>query len=284
MSGLTPELRADLEATGAESRFVDADGLRLHALDYGGEGPVVLVLPGITSPAVSWDFVARELAGTARVVVADVRGRGLSAASADGSYTLEDYADDAAAMVTGLGLDRPVVLGHSMGARIAAALAVRHPEAAGPLLLVDPPLSGPGRDPYPTTREAFQTQIREAQAGLTADAVAKHWPTWPRRELELRARWLRTCDETAVLETHRGFETEDFFGWWPNVPLPALLVRGGRSPVVPEAGARELAAARPDIPIAVVDDAGHMIPWDDLSGFLAVARRFLADNPTGGTS
>jgi N-formylmaleamate deformylase len=272
---MTPELRADLDAVAAESRSVRIDDRVIHALDFGGDGPDVLVLPGITSPAITWEFVARELVAEARVVVADLRGRGLSSPAVDGVYDLDGYADDAAALIVGLALQRPIVVGHSLGARIAAALAVRHPSASGPLLLVDPPLSGPGRAPYPTSREAFLAQLEEAQAGTTADEVRRHWPGWPQRELELRARWLPTCDETAVAETHRQFESEDFFALWERIPAPATLLRGGRSPVVTDDGAAELAAARPDIPLVVVPAAGHMIPWDDRDGFLDATRAFL---------
>jgi N-formylmaleamate deformylase len=282
MTELSAELRDDLEAAGATSRFVDVPHGNLHVLDFGGSGPDVLVLPGITSPAISWEFVVRRIDGGARFVVADLRGRGLSDAPADGAYDLDAYAEDAAAVIAGLALERPIVLGHSLGARIAAALAVRHPEAVGSLILVDPPLSGPGRAPYPTSREAFLAQLHEAQAGTTADAVGAYWPTWPRRELELRARWLPTCDETAVAATHAGFESEDFLTWWRRLATPAVLVRGGRSPVVDDAGAAELAAERPDIPTMVVPDAAHMIPWDDLDGFVGVTRELLGRLPAGG--
>src|SRR4051794_41866208 len=61
------------------SRFVEANGLRLHFLEYGeGNTPSVVIVPGITSPAVTWEFVAVELAGGFHVLGVDVRGRGLS--------------------------------------------------------------------------------------------------------------------------------------------------------------------------------------------------------------
>lgn len=273
---LIDEQRADLDASGAESRTVDAGGLSLHALDFGGDGPPALVLPGITSPAITWEFVARELLPGVRPVVADLRGRGLSD-PAD-SYAIDDYAADAQALIDGLDLGRPIVLGHSLGARIAAALSVRQPGSAGPLILVDPPLSGPGRPPYPTSLEAFLGQLAEAQAGTTAEAVAAHWPGWPPREHELRARWLATCDEAAVSATHRGFESDDFLELWKALPEPALLVVGARSPVVTQEGAEELRDLRPEIEIVSVPDAGHMIPWDNLPGFLDAIAGFLREH------
>ena len=261
-----------------ESAFVQANGLRHRVLRYGVPGaPDLLVLPGITSPAATADFLAVEFAALGfRVTVPDVRGRGQSDRAPAGSYRLVDYASDVAGLVEALGLARPVVVGHSMGARIAAAWAVEHaPDGHGLLVLVDPPTSGPGRGPYPTSREAFLQQLHEAQRGTTADEVRRFYPTWPERELQLRAEVLAGCDETAVLETHAGFETEDFFPYWSRLAGPVLLVRGGASPVVPLPAVADLRRARPDVQIVTVPGAGHMVPWDDLAGFLSAVRPYL---------
>ncbi|MHA6796318.1 alpha/beta fold hydrolase [Pseudonocardia bannensis] len=266
-----------VEISGA-SVTVEGNGLRHHVLQYGDtEAPDLLVIPGITSPAATADFLAVLLADWGyRVHVPDVRGRGRSDRALPGCYRLTDYADDVAAVVDALGLRRPALLGHSMGARIAAAYAVTHAGAdRGPLLLVDPPTSGPGRGPYPTTREQFLTQLHEAQRGTTADEVRRFYPHWPERELALRAEVLASCDETAVVETHAGFETEDFFVYWRKLTAPAVLIRGGVSPVVPDDAVADLRRSNPAIDIVTVPDAGHMVPWDNLEGFLDAARPYL---------
>ncbi|WP_214367256.1 alpha/beta fold hydrolase [Pseudonocardia sp. H11422] len=263
---------ADLADVPAAGRWVRSGALRLHVLDYGGDGVPLVVLPGITSPAVTMDFVARELTDLARPIVVDVRGRGLS--DAGGSYSLEDYADDTLAVIDGLGLERPLLLGHSMGARIAAVTAARGTALRG-TVLVDPPMSGPGRGPYPTTLEAFLGQLADAKRGTDADEVATAWPRWPRREQELRARWLASCDETAIAATHAGFETEDFFDAWPAVPAPTVLVHGADSPVVTAAGVAEAKAANPGARIVEIPDAGHMVFWDNPEVALRLTREAL---------
>ena len=268
-------LRAEIDALPAESRYVDAGSLRLHVLDYGGDGVPAVVLPGITSPVITQHFFVRELVPALRPVVVDLRGRGMSDTPGDGAYTLRAYAEDTAAVVRALELERPLLLGHSLGARIAAAFAVEHPDLAGDLVLVDPPLSGPGRAPYPMTEQAFVDQLREARAGTTPDAIRRYFPRWPEAELELRARWLPTCDEQAVVATHRGFESEDFLALWRRLPGAPVLIRGGDSPVVTEDGARELAEALPAATIVSVPGAGHMVPWDQPDGFLAALRPHL---------
>ncbi|MBP8538345.1 alpha/beta fold hydrolase [Streptomyces sp. MK37H] len=264
---------ADLAEVPATSRWARSGEVRLHALDYGGGLPPLVVLPGITSPAVTMDFVARELTDLVRPVVLDVRGRGLSD-EGDG-YGLAEYAEDTEALITHLGLDRPLLLGHSMGARIAAAVAVRAKVPLRGTVLADPPMSGPDRGPYPTTREVFLRQLSEARRGTDADEVAASWPTWPRREQELRARWLSSCAEEAIVATHHGFEHEDFFDWWPRVPGPAHLLYGADSPVVTAEGAREAAESNPPAPLHKIPGAGHMIFWDAPAIAIATLRDAL---------
>jgi N-formylmaleamate deformylase len=260
---------ADLADVRAVSRWVRNGPVRLHLLDYGGPGVPLVIIPGITSPAITMDFVARELTDLARPIVVDVRGRGLS--DSGGSYTLADYAADTLAVLDGL--DDPVVVGHSMGARIAAATAVRRPLRG--TVLVDPPMSGPGRGPYPTTLEAFLGQLDEAVRGTDADEVARSWPRWPRREQELRARWLSSCDREAIAATHRGFESEDFFDVWPSVPAPTTLLYGADSPVVTAEGAKEAEASNPAASLVEIPDAGHMVFWDNPTASLTLLREAL---------
>jgi N-formylmaleamate deformylase len=266
------DLERDLEQLPAESIQVSANGLRHHVLDYGGEGPPVLVLPGITSPAISWDFVCRRLSDAARLLVLDVRGRGLSDQPPSG-YSLNDYAADAVDVIEALGLERPILLGHSMGARIAVAASVRRPHVARATIAVDPPIGGP----YPTPLQAFLTQLEEAHAGTTVEEVRGHWPGWPEHELALRARWLPTCSEAAIVETHHGFETDDFLFLWHEAQPPLALVYGGNSPVVPEDGAQRLRRTNPHAELVRVDGAGHMIPWDQLDAFLAAVRPLIEE-------
>ncbi len=259
--------RAELRALGAESRWVESEGRKLHVLDYGGEAPPLLVLPGITSPSITWDFVVAPLRDRFRPLVMDLRGRGLS--EAGGSYGAPDFAVDAAAAIRRLGLERPTVLGHSLGARIAAALAAREEVELGLTICVDPPLCGPGRGGYPTPRDSFEAQLDSGYAGTTGDEVAAAYPLWPRAELLLRARWVGTCERDAVLATYDRFAEEDFLEWWADIPAPAAFISGGDSPVVTEAGRAEAREVNPAATYAVVPGAGHMVPWDNLAGFQA---------------
>lgn len=255
------------------SRSVDVNGLRLHFLEHGDESmPPLVILPGITSPAITWDFVVPAL-GDFHVFTMDVRGRGLS--ERGDSYDTETLARDVAESIEALGLERPAVLGHSAGARTAVTFGVLYPELRGPIVVADPPLSGPGRAPYPTPIDVFVESIHLAQNGATADDMRPFFPTWTDEQLALRAEWLATCDERAVTETYRLFHEEDFFEYWPRLAPPTLFVWAGAAPVVGEAGAAEVAAANPQAEVVELPGSGHMLPWDDLEGFLRIVRPFL---------
>jgi N-formylmaleamate deformylase len=258
------------------SGHVDTD-VRLHHLEYGdSRAPALVIVPGITSPAATWEFISTELAPDYRVITLDIRGRGLSDKPADG-FTLPDYARDVAAVIEALGLERPALLGHSMGARIAAATAVQSPGVAGPLVLADPPLTGPGRSPYPMSLEAFMAQLESARSGAGVDELRRYFPTLTDEQLAVRAEWLPTCDENAVRESWHNFHREDFFPYLRELEPPVLFMYGAQSPVVPKSALPEVkATARDGVELVAIAGAGHMIPWDNPSDFIAETRRFLA--------
>jgi N-formylmaleamate deformylase len=265
---------ADLAGISATSRWARSGDLRLHVLDYGGGSIPLVIVPGISSPAITMDFVASKMPESVRPLIIDMRGRGLSDAA--GPYDLGTYVDDLFAVIEGLELSRPIVVGHSMGARVAALAAARRRLDLRGTVVVDPPMSGPGRGLYPVPAATLLVQLAEAQAGVTADQVAAQWPAWPAREAAIRARWLSSCEVHAVADTHRGFETEDFFEFWADVPAPVVLMYGGDSPMVTQHGATEAAAANPGAHLVKVPDAGHMVFSDNPSAAIPLLYEVVA--------
>lgn len=106
--------------------------------------------------------------------------------------------------------------------------------------------------------------------GQSVEAVRRNYPKWPDRELRIRAEVLGTCDETAIRETHAGFEKEEFFRYWKHLTEPAAPIYGANSPVVADQGRADLVKSNPAIPMVGVVGAGHMVPWDDVDGFFHV--------------
>lgn len=260
---------------------IAANGIRQHYLRYGGgDGdralrPTVVLIPGITSPAITWGFVGEVLGERFDTFILDVRGRGLSSASPDLDYSLDAQADDLVGLVDALGLKRFSLVGHSMGARIAARAATRIATGLESVVLIDPPVSGPGRRPYPSQLAWYIDSMALARAGTDAKGMRTFCQTWTEEQLQLRAEWLHTCDERAVLASYNGFQTDDFMADAAHLRVPALLMTAERGDVVRDEDVAELQHATPSMLHVRVPSAGHMIPWDNPEGFYAAFGDFL---------
>lgn len=254
---------------------VHANGIRQHFLRYGGKGLPVLIVPGITSPAATWGFVAEKLGDTFDVYVLDVRGRGLSEASDTLDYGIDACAADVGALVKALGFGRYVLLGHSFGARIAIRAARRHPDALEGLVIVDPPVSGPNRRPYPADIRWYLESIQMMRRGGDYESLRSYLPTWTVDQLRLRAEWLHTCDLKAVGDSYESFHRDDMHADFPHISIPALLIAAGKGDVIRPAEYEEIVHLAPNMKAVWVPTAGHMIPWDDEAGFFAALGDFL---------
>lgn len=260
---------------------VHANGIRQHYLRYGGtEGEragrdAVIVIPGITSPAITWGFVGERFGRNFDTYVLDVRGRGLSEASDTLDYSLDAQAADVVAFAETLGLQRYALVGHSMGGRIALRAACSHPKGLTRMVLADPPVSGPGRRAYPSKLPWYVDSMALARQGCDAEAMRAFCPTWTEEQLALRAEWLHTCNERAILASFDGFHTDDIHVDFPEVKVPVLLMTAERGDVVRDEDVEEIRGLLPSIEHTRVSDAGHMIPWDNEEGFYNAFGIFL---------
>jgi pimeloyl-ACP methyl ester carboxylesterase len=116
--------------------FLIAGDVTLHVVQWGEQGPPVVCLHGITANAFCFQAFADELASDHRVIAYDLRGRGDSDKPED-EYSVPIHAADLLHLIDELGLERPVVLGHSLGALIALYFAARYPESLSKLILID---------------------------------------------------------------------------------------------------------------------------------------------------
>ncbi|MCH8532644.1 MAG: alpha/beta hydrolase [Saccharospirillum sp.] len=257
---------------------VHANGIRQHYLRYCASDdqlPVLIVVPGITSPAITWEFVAERLGHVFDTYVLDVRGRGLSETGDHLDYGIDTCADDIIAFAEALDLNKYSILGHSMGARFAIRAATRNADGIDKLVLVDPPVSGPGRREYPSKLPWYIDSMKACRHGADIETMRTFCPTWTDEQLRLRAEWLHTCNEKAVIDTFNGFHEDDIHQNLPSLKVPALLMVAGKGGVIQEKDEKEISTLMPSIQIAHVPDAGHMIPWDDYEGFFAALGDFL---------
>ena len=120
------------------SRHVHTNGIRLHYLEAGTSGPTLVLMPGLTANAHSFDgLVAAGLADHIRVLALDLRGRGET--DQPDTYTLTDHAADVVGLLDALGLDRVVLGGHSFGGLLTYHLAAAYPERVSRCVVIDAP-------------------------------------------------------------------------------------------------------------------------------------------------
>ena len=120
-------------------RYVDTNGIRLHYLEHPGPGPTLVLAPGLTANAHSFDgLIAAGLSRAAAVLALDLRGRGQSDQPASG-YTMEDHARDVLGLLDALSLEHVVMGGHSFGGLLTYWLAANHPERVERCVVLDAP-------------------------------------------------------------------------------------------------------------------------------------------------
>lgn len=258
---------------------VHANGIRQHYLRFGDSAetsrqPLVLI-PGITSPAITWRFVAERLGQHFDTYVLDVRGRGLSSTGPDLAYDTNTCADDVIAFIDALGLSNVILAGHSMGARFALRAMSRGAKGIDKLVLIDPPVSGPGRREYPSKLPWYVDSIRDCTRGADIETMRHYCPTWSDEQLRLRAEWLHTCFEPAIVQAFEEFHSVDIHQDFPGIKVPTLLMCAGKGGVIQDEDRAEIRTLLPTIRISTAEQAGHMIPWDDFDGFFAAFEDFL---------
>ena len=262
-----------------ESVFFRSGSLRMHAVRHPGRGgrPIVVV-PGITTPAEGFGFAARQFAqlpGAGDVYVLDMRGRGLSERSPSGTHRSGDYAQDVLALIDHLDLVAPLLVGHSLGARVVAAARARVPGCSAGVVAIDPPMTGPGRPPYPMGLDRFLNGIAGARQGRGVEQAREHYPSWDDEQVHQRGMSLGSCDEVAIVESYSWFHLEAFEPVWQEVEPPALLLFGEVSPVVTAADAVRLEQINPRAGVVSIASAGHMIPWDNPEQTLSEIGTFM---------
>jgi non-heme chloroperoxidase len=267
-------------------RFAGA-GLELAA-DVAGpdDAAPVIFLHGGGQTRASWKGAVGAVADRGwRAVSLDLRGHGDSGWATDGDYCLDRFVDDLAAILPVFGRE-PVLVGASLGG-LTSLLAVgeRRVNAAG-LVLVD---VTPVIEPAGAAKiGAFMTGNPEGFGSIeeAADAVAAYLPHRPRpKDTSGLAKNLRRR-ESGRLHWHwdpnfmngtraSGMRRERLEAATRALDIPTLLIRGGRSEIVSEAGARAFLDLAPHAEFVDVADADHMVAGDANDAFNAAVIDFL---------
>ncbi|MBV9357577.1 MAG: alpha/beta hydrolase [Chloroflexi bacterium] len=262
----------------APTAFVELPAGRMAYREWGSRAaPPLLLIHGITGSSLTWWRVGPALADQFHVVAIDQKGHGDSWKPADG-YRYLDQAREAAVCCDMLGLEQPVVIGHSWGGGVALALATSTDLTVSRLVLEDPALGG-----QQATAEQHQQRRREflARVGLdqaAAEAYARsHRLSWWSDE-DAAARIDAACKGSptavaAVLEA----SDRDGRALLGRLRSPTLLVRGE-----PELGGIvdpetvRIAEQNPVIRVRTIPGAEHSVHGSRFEPFMAQVRAFLS--------
>ena len=270
-------------------RFVVANGLRFHYLEWGDRAkPTILLLHGFAQTCHSWDFVSLSLADRFHVIALDQRGHGDSEWAPDGDYSPESQQRDINAIVEALGLNDLILMGLSMGGRNAFTYAANHPETVKALVVVDA---------SPENLRAGSQNIKrfvqqEDELDSLDDFVERVRVYNPRRPIsQIRGsiahnlkqlpngKWTWKYDR--VLRTPGGRPSPDhktaerLWGYVDSLKCPTLIVRGAASDVVALETAEQMRLRIPNGQLATVEGAGHLVMGDNPSGFERMVSAFL---------
>jgi len=251
---------AEQDAWAGRKQFVNPDGLEIAYVEISGAEPALVLVHGFTDTSRSFSLLAPHLAGR-RLIMPDLRGHGASPSGKGCGIT--DFADDIAGLIRHLQLDRPVVVGHSLGAMVAIALAARYAELLGGLVVMAGTLKPDfaGNHPLVTGVQALRDPISPADpfydwwhacrpdvpqpflAGLAKDASAMP-----------AARWRAILEEICPADLTSAAQA---------VRTPTLIIAGACDPLFGEAHQEALSRSLAGARLVRAEACGHNPHWED---------------------
>jgi pimeloyl-ACP methyl ester carboxylesterase len=255
-------------------------GLKLHLLDWGGEGRTpLLLLHGFTGHAHAWDTLSIALQPHFHVYALDQRGHGESD-PADVYNPVVAY-DDLTGVLAQLKLTSLIIVGLSMGGRNAMYFTSRRPEAVQKLVIVDigPEISrkmteAPPGPPEPETWESIEQAAQHLYRGNAYPGI--HYYRWVASH-SLKAR----ADGALVWAWHPSIKERRSTGdvdWWAllkTITPPTLVLRGEESPILDRDVAERMARELPQGRFVEIPRAVHTLHEDNPEAVLAALRNFL---------
>jgi len=255
--------------------------LSLLHRDLGGKGlPVLIVLHGLMGASRNWQTLGREISSQYHVIALDLRNHGSSPHSAEMTY--DSMAKDVVAWMDSLGIEQAILLGHSMGGKVAMVAACHYPKRFSKLILVD---IAPKNYFWPAHRAEFAAMKAlnlttlnsrlEAEVSLEKDipslALRKFLLTNLERTNDGTWKWIVNLEviSSAVshLESNPLTSSDQYLG-------PTCFIIGGKSDYVKKEDESLIHAIFPLAQIITLPEAGHNPHMDSKDEFLKAVLTF----------
>lgn len=287
-----------MPVTTKSSRFATVGGVRMHYLDFGGSGPVLLFVHGGQDHAHTWDFIAPAFTDSHRVFAVDLRGHGDSDWVSGGLYTALEHVIDLAGLGASLSSEPLRLVGHSFGSTVCLRWAGLQPSRVEMVAAIEgfgpPPThpsqvlpraeylrdwvnvrvrqdSGAGRRTYATVDEAAR-RIREVNPRLSPELAGHLAAHGTRRQADGGLTW--KFDPAVRQWAPYGLDRHEAVEIYSLVTCRVLILRGLDSWVADPA-ANPLVQALPRRAVVDVASAGHWVHHDQAEHVITTLRAWL---------
>lgn len=274
-----------------ESGYAESNGLTLHYRRSGRETgrPALVLSHGISDDGGCWIPIAEQFVGQFDVILVDARGHGRSDMHPS-DYSAQAQATDLIGLVGALGLQRPFLLGHSMGAITTLAAAGMAPHIPSAIMVEDPPprLIGGGDDGAPNLddMEAIRSWLIQMKRMTRDDLLAAgpvRSPTWPESEFPHWADAKARMSPNVQMLLDPGHAAPlDWEALLSQISCPTLLITADAElgAIATPEFAERLGTIVPRLTVAHVPGAGHNIRREQPALYLEAVRAFLANLPS----
>jgi len=267
---------------------VNVNGINLNYLDWGTEGkPKVLLLHGLRGHRHSWDDVSTEFYQNYHIFALDQRGRGESDWAPGGDYSSDSFVADLEGFCAAVGLDKFILIGHSMGGRNSMAFAGKNAGMIEKMVIIDigPDLNpiGSGRitqemidvpEEFDSFEDVFEYQSKQNR--FCSEPVLRRRLTYATRELPNgKFGWRYDLEIREQRRNSTGAKQPDLWLTLPKINCPVLIVRGSETDTLGLETAEKMAEVLPDGKLVHVERAAHMVFEDNPEGFISVLHDFL---------
>jgi pimeloyl-ACP methyl ester carboxylesterase len=261
LSAAEPQEKRSGESLEGKNGYAAVNGLNMY-YEIHGSGKPLVVLHGAFGWATEYPILARDR----QVIAVGLQGHGHTA-DVDRPLTLENMADDTAALLKHLGIKKANIFGYSLGGNVAIAVAIRHPDVVGKLA-INGANYGPIAEAYePQTFQQFKNIPPDFAPKILKnhyDSVApdpKRWPTLVAKIKQLGLEF-------------KGFSAEQM----KSIKAPVLIALGDRDGVRPE-HAVEMFRLISDAQLAIFPAADHFLLFQDPERLLTTVVTFLDAPP-----
>lgn len=249
--------------------------------DESGTGAALVLVHGFPLDRTMWSEQLSDLSDIRRVIAVDLRGRGKSMVAPNEGWTIDLYADDIAATIDALGIDKVDLAGLSMGGYVVLSFWQRHPQKVRSLILIDTkaeadsPEAKEGREKTAAlVREKGTTELLE---GLFPKLFAP--ATDEDIKAKVRPMFQNTPGSTAAADALAMRDRRDHTANLDGISVPAMVIHGEQDALMPVDGARKMAEAISDAVFAAIPNAGHVAPIENPQAVNRALRDFLTNQP-----